>query len=1132
MQRLDGRFVYSASDLNNYLECKRLTGLDTLVARGLLLRPESDYPQRELRQRKGEEHERRYLAELRAPGEANVVSIERPERRIEAYAEAEARTLAQMREGRRFIYQAVFFDGTFVGYADFLRRVEQPSSLGSWSYAVIDTKLALESKPYFLVQLCNYSEHLERLQGVMPEFGYVVFGDGREEAFRLNDYFAYYRHLKASFLAYAGEAQSAGAPLEYPYKRSHCANCSWNDACTQQRRNDDHLSLVAWMRRDQVVKFNARGIATTAQLAEATDAQRPDGMPEETFVKLRRQARLQVRGRSEKRTLHEILPPEPAGGFALLPAPAPGDVFFDIEGDPLYEPGRGLEYLFGLWLPGDAEPYRAFWAANPGEEKPRFEELVDFLIERRRRYPAMHVYHYAPNETAALKRLKQQHCTREDEVDELLRSQAFVDLYTILRQALALSTESYSLKKVEAFYELERATRVRHGDESVVMFEEWLQTGERALREDIEAYNRDDCRSTHLLRDWLLERRAEAIAAHGEIPFRAVKLPDRPCHQEFQLGCKTCESNRKKEREEQRRTEIENRLRSSDLPLAHFLAHVVAYHRREEQPEWWAYYSRMENLDELLEFDREAVAGLRLLEDEKPERMNHSLVYTYEFPDQLHKMGPGQAVDPRTRKTVTIVDVDDDRNRVRVRTKMTLEQARAIKELIPPGPIRTDAQKASLARLGEAFLAGTLERDFPAAYDLLANRDPRPQGRLQPDVVTADAVSAAAQRLQSSYLFVQGPPGSGKSTIGSQVICDLLAARKRVAVMSTGHKAIHNLLRKVELCMQQRGRSFKGLYKHGGDGSEYAGSPFISSVDDNDPFSARDYDLAGGTAWLFSRPELVQHFDYLFIDEAGQVSLVDALAVAACAKNIVLLGDPSQLAQVSKASHPLDAAAASVLEHLLGDAQTVLPNRGVFLDVSYRMHPEICSFVSDMMYGGRLKAAPETALHRIFDGTRERAGLSFVAIDHDGNSSSSPQEAEAIAGDIVRFLGVKPPPSAIVVTPYNAQRRLIAQKLRAAGADVPVGTVDKFQGQEAAVVFYSMATSSGEDVPRDIKFLFERNRFNVAISRAQALSVLVCSPKLLDAACSSAEEMALVNLLCAFAERASSSRLELQIAAG
>lgn len=1152
MQRVEGRFVYSATDLSHYLECKRLTELESFVLRGLLDPPQDDDPQRELIQRKGEAHEQRYLDALKK-ADPSVVSIPRPEATLEGYRNAEAQTLAAMRAGARIIYQAAFFDGVFLGFADFLRRVDGPSKLGEWRYEVVDTKLASSPKAYFLVQLCNYSEHLERLQGAMPERGYIVLGDGSEDAYRLNDYLAYYRHLKTTFTAYAADAQSEVRAQEYPYARSHCKICRWNDACTKQRAADDHLSLVAWMRRDQIAKLEETGVHTVDALANARDDARPDGMPPETFGKLRRQASLQVRGRIENRLLHEIIVPDVAVGFALLPAPADGDVFFDIEGDPLFEPGRGLEYLFGFWVAGEAPGYRAFWGKSREDEKRAFEEVVDFIIERRRRFPTMHVYHYATYEPAALKRLKQLHSTREEAVDELLRSDVFVDLYTILRQALVLSTDSYGLKKVEKFYSerLRRVTEVQKGDQSIVMFERWLDERDQAILDDIQAYNRDDCRSTWILRDWLLERRLEAIASHGDIPFRAVKAPGDLCHAEFQEACKRCRDRQKKQREEQRRTEVERELQGRDDPIAHLLAHLVAYHRREEQPEWWTYYHRMENLDELLEFDREAIAGLQLQTECEPEYEARSKIYTYSFPDQNHKIEPGKAVDPRSGKSLTVFAVDDDRNLLRMKTTMSIDEAASVHELIPCGPYATDAQQEMLGVIGEAYLGGKLEKDFPATYDLLSGRDPRPNGMLQPQRVTPESVSAAVGRLSRSYLFIQGPPGSGKTTTGSRVICDLLAAGKRVAVMSTGHKAIHNLLHKVEACMRERGASFRGLYKHSNGDSEYvseASSRFITSISDNRAFDADDYQLAGGTAWLFSRVELQQRFDYLFIDEAGQVSLADALAVSMCARNVVLLGDPSQLSQVSQASHPDKKAAASVLAHLLGDAQTVPPHRGIFLDVSYRMHPDICDFVSKAMYGGRLQASQDTRLHRIVLDDSSRGGLRFIGLEHTGNSSSAPEEADLIVGEILRLLQRKvvdsrPADAAgleramcasdiIVVTPYNAQRRLIAQKLKAAGLSVKVGTVDKFQGQEAAVVFYSMATSSGEDVPRNMKFLFAANRFNVAVSRARALSVLVCSPQLLDTACNSPEEMALVNLLCAFAERAPAERFPEPVAAG
>jgi uncharacterized protein len=278
--------------------------------------------------------------------------------------------------------------------------------------------------------------------------------------------------------------------------------------------------------------------------------------------------------------------------------------------------------------------------------------------------------------------------------------------------------------------------------------------------------------------------------------------------------------------------------------------------------------------------------------------------------------------------------------------------------------------------------------------------------------------------------------------------------------------------------------------------------------------------LVAGTSFLFSREQLDGHVDTLFVDEAGQVSLADVLAVGTAAWNVVLLGDPNQLAQVSQGSHP-PGAEASVLRHLLGGAETLQPEMGLFLEETWRMRPEVNAFVSESFYEGRLESAPETLARSLADGN----GIRFLPVEHEGNRTQSPEEAEVVAAEIARLVGSPycdhrlRYEDVIVVAPYNAHVRC----LRSALPDgVPVGTVDKFQGQQAPVVFYAMGSSSSEDVPRGLDFLFSRNRLNVAISRAQCLAFLVCSPRLLDANCRTVEQMRLANALCRFVEAAGS----------
>lgn len=1158
MQRSNDNFIYSATDLNNFLECRRLTELETLVTLGQLQRPAIDDEQGNLIREKGHSHESAYLKRLQTEYADGVVCFGRAGAGADAYREAEQRTIDAMLSGAKFIYQATFFDGTFIGHADFLRRVEAPSALGAWSYEVLDTKLALSSKPYFVIQLCNYSEHLERIQKILPAYGFIVLGDNDEERFRIADYMAYYRQLKARFLAFmAGTERDRFEEREYPLSCNHCTFCAWNESCEQKREADDHLSLVAGMRNDQIRKLESAGITRVVHLAHASSDARPSRMEPASFAKLQKQANLQVRGREHGR-IHELLPHDPRMGFGLLPAPSEGDAYFDMEGDPLYEPGRGLEYLFGCWLPDDQNKFKAFWGLDRAAEKTAFEGFVDFILLRRKQYPAMHVYHYANYEKAALRRLSQVHGTRGEEVDDLLRGDVLVDLYAVVRQSLMISEDSYSIKRLELFYGMKRTTEVKKGDDSIMMFESWLQRREQHILDDIEDYNRDDCRSTRLLHEWLLARRQEAIAKFGhDYPFRPVKSPSAPCHIEYFDGCVKCKKRRSLERDDAKRSALERQLlqgifepqseseyhrMAETWRIRYLMGHMLSYHRREEKSIWWAYYDRCENIDRLQERDQDAIGGLELQVQVAPFKAStkdRNFVYTYRYPEQRHKLDRGEVHDPQTKKAAgQIVHIDYDSRELKLKRAGDLDSAKTVTALIPGGAIKTDAQREALRSIAQHFVDGTLEEKHRATFDLLAARKPRTIPSLeivQPKEVSASAVSAIVRSLDNSYLFIQGPPGSGKSTVGSQVIADLLSSGKRVGVVSTGHRAIHHLLHMVEAEMKTHGGSFRGLYKHSSSNDESRfqsklETPFITSTDDNDSFTGDDYDLAGGTSWLFAREALAGTFDYLFIDEAGQVALADAIAVSACAKNVVLLGDPSQLAQVSQGTHSPHVA-DSVLIHLLGEDKTVSPERGIFLDHSYRMHPEICRFISETIYDGRLEAAPATALHRVVALGVSGAGLRFVPVEHIGNGPSSTEEVEYIVREIGllrdgtmfdsdgKERGITDA-DIIVVTPYNAQRLLISAALRKAGFAIEVGTVDKFQGQQAAVVFYSMATSSAEDAPRDLDFLFEQNRFNVAISRARAMSVLVCSPALLTVPCRTPEQMKLANLLCSYVERA------------
>jgi uncharacterized protein len=414
--------------------------------------------------------------------------------------------------------------------------------------------------------------------------------------------------------------------------------------------------------------------------------------------------------------------------------------------------------------------------------------------------------------------------------------------------------------------------------------------------------------------------------------------------------------------------------------------------------------------------------------------------------------------------------------------------------------------------------------------------------------------------LDRSALVIQGPPGSGKTYTAARLIVSLIARGKRVGVAANSHKAINNLLAEVEDAALAGQVRFRGLKKNGDEEDVFDGR-LIGNTTENADCASRDIALVAGTSWLFARQEMDQTLDYLFVDEAGQVALADAVAMATAAANVVLLGDPQQLPQVRQGVHPpIDipaedvgrvlpdvgrvlsdvgrvlsdpplTAGCSVLEHLLDGASTVAESRGIFLARTWRMHPDVCRFVSSLSYDGRLESAEGLERQRVDSPGLSGTGLRHVPVEHDGNSQQSYEEVRVIAREVKKLLSAgtctdhtgisRPltPADVLVVAPYNMQVRCLREKLP---AGVEVGTVDKFQGREAPIVFFSMASSSGEDVPRGLEFLFSRNRFNVAISRAKALAVVVCSPRLLEARCRSVEQMRLVNALCRFVETASS----------
>ncbi|MBV9103481.1 MAG: TM0106 family RecB-like putative nuclease, partial [Candidatus Eremiobacteraeota bacterium] len=1056
-------------------------------------------------------------------------------------------------------------DGTWLGHADILRRVEVPSNLGEWSYEVEDTKLARSEKPYFLVQLCFYSACVAEIQGRMPEHMYVVLGDGRRTAFRVSEFAPYERALKRRL---ERRIFHSNGTATYPYPCSHCNLCPWNGRCVEQRRRDDSPILVAGLSRLQDRRLRSGGILTLEALAQP-DVERPADIKSTTFEKLRRQARLQFDQRVALAKglpdpyRYELLPPaapeEPPRGLTLLPKPSPGDVFFDMEGDPYYDVAEGLEYLFGAYTHDLG--FRAFWGCDRGEgrwndrlaEKKAFEALVDFLMARRAEDAGMHVYHYANYEKRSLKELAQRHATRENEIDTLLREERLVDLYKVVRQSVVVGQPGYGLKAMEVFFGRRDAAEITGGQDAVVEFERWkllrddvsARPANDGILEAIERYNMEDCVATARLLEWLLERRNEAARSFD------VTLP-------FFTGTKLADEDRRPPHDPY--VDLKARLESSvpqdfdpDMPGAEsqrpwpfFLARqLLEYHWREDKPVWWALYDRCETYAEdpndLLD-DGEVIVGLTPVG--QPEIEHRSTVHTFSFPPQEIKFDGKRVFDPARRDKAGeahISEAPGGGGTVRLKRGPSLQKEPLPDAIIAHQTFPSAPLQSALARFSEALLDGApASGRYRAASDVLLARLPRFRSRalgvpLQPEVVDADAIVALTKDLDDCYLFVQGPPGSGKTYQAARAIVRLLRDGYKVGATAFSHKAINNLLTAVERAALDEGVRFRGQRKVKEDDAEQCyESPFglVTCIDNVREFSLGAGQLFAGTVWAFAPEAMDAQLDVLVIDEAGQLSLPNALAAMVSARSVLLLGDPLQLPHVHHTSHPANVG-ASVMEHLLGGELRVVPkDRGVLLDRTFRMHPEVCSFVSDLMYEGRLKAIPSCALQRIDSPGLSGTGVRYLPIDHSGCRVRSEEEARRIADEVFFLLQgtvtdvsgrrrAMLPSDIIVVTPYNSQRRCIEAELkrRGDGCDaVRVGTVDKFQGQEAYAVFLSTANSSPDHAVRGIDFIFDRNRLNVAISRARALAVYVGSPALLEAVPTSIDRMRALAAGCALVE--------------
>lgn len=1111
MQQHDNdRILYSPSDLVTFLGCNHAIFLDTRALSENLKRSEVNTTA-QLLQKKGLEHEAAYLQKLKAEGKS-VLEIPK-DRNLQDRAHL---TKEAMHSGADVIYQAVFVAVPWRGDADFLIKCNTRSSLGNFSYEVLDTKLAQTAEPKHIMQLCIYSELLTDLQGLCPDNMYLYMGDHKKHSFRVADFFYYYTRTKDHFESYLKILPTDS----YPEPCAHCKFCQWRERCKAEWEQEDHLSLVANIQRSQIDKLRAAGIRTLADLANTSPNSKILDLSYDVFVRLRSQAVLQHYKATTGEDKCEIIPFPPGKGFNRMPVPDDGDLFFDMEGDPLYP--NGLEYLFGIYYFKDRkELFKPFWAHDHEEEKKTFNLFMKFLADHLTEHPHAHIYHYNHYETTALKRLACRYAACEEQLDNLLRNQKFIDLYLVVRESIRTSEPGYSIKNLETFYMDKRANAVATAADSIIVYNEWRETGRNELLQEISDYNEVDCVSTNLLRDWLLTLKPKDAAWFQNLPAYAEKETFQRKDWEIEY--------------EDYQTRL-NLMSEKQQTINQQLSHLLEFHNREAKPQWWSSFERQNMFEDELIDDQECLAGLQQIGSPEPKK--RSLIYTYRFPEQEYKLKIGdRAVDIAVMKNVgSIVEINEDHSIVKIKRGSNKEPLPENLSIGPTGPIDSKIIRSAIYRYADHVLK-TPETQH-AATELLARNLPRIQTK-QPGeaIITSthlenDALEAIAA-LKNSYLFIQGPPGTGKTYTSSHIIVHLIKQGKKIGITSNSHKAIHNLLEKVEKVATEKGIQFDGIKKasSGNDETLFEGK-FIHSETKIDKISLKA-DLFAGTAWTFASPHFDDQLDYLFIDEAGQVATANVVGMANATKNIILVGDQMQLGQPIQGTHPGEAG-LSVLEFLLGDHSTIPAERGIFLNQTHRMCPSICQFISAAFYDGRLRAHEITTKRRLNlqDSDLTNDGIIMIPAKHQGCSQKSIEEGEIIRIHYRSLLGqqftdhngnTRPinKKDILVVTPYNMQVNYLRSILP---ENAQVGTVDKFQGQEAPIVLISMVTSSAKDLGRNIDFLYSKNRLNVAISRAQCLAVVVANPKLLEIPCTTVQQMKLANTFCWLNEYANKSK--------
>ena len=1134
MRNKKNKFLISPSDLNNFISCKYITKNNIRFLNKEIEKKDETIDQK-IRKKFGIEHEEHHFNLLKKKYKSNIIiptDVDEDERA--------KKTITAMEKGVDFIYHAYFIDKQFRGEADFLIKTNYPSKKWKYSYEVYDTKISRKLKPRHLQQITAYSHFIELIQGSLSDKMYLIDGANETHSYKPKEFISQFKFAKKQFEYFLSKEKEQNI---YPEKCSSCSSCEWNEVCEDIWVKDNYINQVARINRSQTEKLKKENINTVEKLSLKKVNDIKSKINSETKERIIEQAKLQEEKRKTNKSKWVLLESKPNKGFYKLPKPNEGDLFYDIEGYPLKE-GRGFEYLHGVYhLKKDKMIFKDFWAKDFDfqYEKESYVKLIKFFKDHFDKYPDAYIYHYGDYEKRSLRTLSSLYSSEYPEeehyLDRLLRLEKFVDLLQITTNCIRTSEKDMSLKTIEQFYEppFVRKSNIKKADDSVALYDEWLINKKETVKKDIIDYNEDDCISTYQLRNFLIKYKPENINFFVKSEEEKEKKSK---EKSWEITSSELIKDLKKILNKDKRTIVDD------------LIDLVGFHRREQKPEYHFFYDRLEKDHLELEDDKSCI-GNCVLKSNKPIIEEKSLIFKYEFSDQEYKIKKGDdaysVFDNRSLgKVEEISETSIDKNILVIRIgQIAFKRLGEMPSLVSLGP-KQPPGVGNKEKALNSFIKSVIKKEknkFKCIHDLLTKSLPDIEGvKKGEDLINEkeDIIKESIKTvkgLNSSYLVFQGPPGTGKTYTTAKIIIDLIKDNKKVGVSSNSHEAIKTLLYKIE---EECDFEFKGIKISNKEEQQLKGK-IIKDVDGKNI----DFDntqLIAGTTFFFSKHserdekgkinEILQEnqLDYLFIDEAGQVSLADTITVATTCKNLILIGDQMQLAQPMQGVH-VGCADKSSLEFILEGNDTIPKQQGIFLNKTRRLSKKICKYISDSFYDSRLTPHEITNSREIDLKLKNigNQGIFYIPTTHTGCSQRSDEEAEIVVDIYSKIIGSKykdekgngtlSTKDIIAISPFNVQRNLLYQNLsKKHSTDVRVATIDKIQGQEGKVVIISMTSSDAEDLPRNKKFFFSRNRLNVAISRAQSVSIILFNPNLLLSSCKEIEEMKLMNNFCKLLE--------------